>query len=73
MKKPEVPPVVEEITNKLKSIEKTSTEQSVLTLAPKKPNWDLKRDVEKKLEKLEKKTQHAIYELISMVFCLCRI
>jgi coiled-coil domain-containing protein 12 len=33
-------------------------------LAPKKPNWDLKRDVEKKLEKLDRKTQRAIYEVI---------
>jgi coiled-coil domain-containing protein 12 len=33
-------------------------------LAPKKPNWDLKRDVEKKLEKLDRRTQRAIYEII---------
>jgi coiled-coil domain-containing protein 12 len=33
-------------------------------LAPKKPNWDLKRDVEKKLEKLDRKTQRAVYEVI---------
>ena len=33
-------------------------------MAPKKPNWDLKRDVEKKLEKLERRTQRAIYEII---------
>lgn len=33
-------------------------------MAPKKPNWDLKRDVEKKLEKLDRKTQRAIYEII---------
>lgn len=33
-------------------------------LAPRKPDWDLKRDVAKKLEKLEKQTQRAIAELI---------
>ncbi|XP_033223816.1 coiled-coil domain-containing protein 12 [Belonocnema kinseyi] len=33
-------------------------------LAPRKPDWDLKRDVDKKLEKLEKRTQKAIAELI---------
>lgn len=33
-------------------------------MAPKKPNWDLKRDVEKKLEKLDRKTQRAVYEVI---------
>lgn len=33
-------------------------------LAPRKLDWDLKRDVTKKLEKLEKRTQRAIAELI---------
>lgn len=33
-------------------------------LAPRKPDWDLKRDVAKKLDKLEKRTQRAIVELI---------
>ena len=33
-------------------------------LAPRKIDWDLKRDVEKKLDKLERKTQRVIAELI---------
>ena len=33
-------------------------------MAPKKPNWDLKRDLEPKLEKLERKTAVAIAEMI---------
>ncbi|CAF0809647.1 unnamed protein product [Didymodactylos carnosus] len=33
------------------------------TLAPRKPDWDLKRDVEKKLKRLEKRTTRAIAEL----------
>lgn len=33
-------------------------------LAPRKPDWDLKRDIAKKLEKLERRTQRAIAELI---------
>lgn len=33
-------------------------------LAPRKPDWDLKRDIAPKLERLEKKTQKAIAELI---------
>ena len=33
-------------------------------LAPRKPDWDLKRDIQKKLDKLEKRTQHAIAEII---------
>ena len=33
-------------------------------MAPRKPDWDLKRDSAKKLEKLERRTQRAIAELI---------
>lgn len=36
----------------------------ISSLAPRKPDWDLKRDVSKKLEKLERRTQKAIAELI---------
>ncbi|XP_076774092.1 uncharacterized protein LOC117693684 isoform X2 [Arvicanthis niloticus] len=39
-------------------------EVDLANLAPWKPDWDLKRDVAKKLEKLEKQTQSAIAELI---------
>ncbi|XP_010219525.1 PREDICTED: coiled-coil domain-containing protein 12 [Tinamus guttatus] len=39
-------------------------ECDLANLAPRKPDWDLKRDVAKKLEKLEKRTQRAIAELI---------
>jgi len=38
-------------------------------LAPRKPDWDLKRDISKKLEKLERRTQRTIAELIRK-FCL---
>ncbi|RZB49881.1 cwf18 and/or RRM 1 domain containing protein [Asbolus verrucosus] len=36
----------------------------ISTLAPRQPDWDLKRDVEKKLEKLARRTQKAMAELI---------
>ncbi|KAF6018552.1 CCDC12 [Bugula neritina] len=39
-------------------------EVDLASLAPRKPDWDLRRDVAKKLEKLEKRTQRAIAELI---------
>ncbi|XP_046846487.1 coiled-coil domain-containing protein 12-like [Xenia sp. Carnegie-2017] len=39
-------------------------EVDLSNLAPRKPDWDLKRDVAKKLEKLERRTQRAIIELI---------
>ncbi|KAG9318578.1 cwf18 pre-mRNA splicing factor-domain-containing protein [Chiua virens] len=40
-------------------------ELDVFNIAPKRPNWDLKRETEKKLAKLERKTQEAIHTLIS--------
>jgi coiled-coil domain-containing protein 12 len=42
----------------------TDKEEVRLDIAPKKPNWDLKRDITKKLEKLERRTQQAIVEMI---------
>ena len=41
-----------------------SSQISVTAIAPKKVNWDLKRDIAKKLNKLEKRTQKAIVELL---------
>lgn len=37
----------------------------MFNIAPKRPNWDLKRETEKKLARLERKTQEAIHTLIS--------
>lgn len=39
-------------------------EIDIQNLAPRKPDWDLKRDVAKKLEILERRTQRAIAEII---------
>eukprot|EP00262_Sarcandra_glabra_P007715 TRINITY_DN20623_c0_g1_i1.p1 TRINITY_DN20623_c0_g1~~TRINITY_DN20623_c0_g1_i1.p1 ORF type:complete len:152 (-),score=57.00 TRINITY_DN20623_c0_g1_i1:306-761(-) len=39
-------------------------EDPFVNIAPKKPNWDLRRDVQKKLEKLERRTQKAIIQLM---------
>lgn len=39
------------------------TEEVIAKVAPKKPNWDLRREIAGKLAKLEKKTQRAIAEL----------
>ncbi|XP_067021183.1 coiled-coil domain-containing protein 12-like [Acropora muricata] len=54
---------VQEHLEKAKA-EKVIEEVDLANLAPRKPDWDLKRDVAKKLEKLEKRTQKAIVELI---------
>ncbi|KAL0046664.1 hypothetical protein WJX82_006593 [Trebouxia sp. C0006] len=39
-------------------------EELLLSVAPKKPNWDLRRDVEPKLAKLERRTQRAMIQLM---------
>ncbi|KAF8627727.1 hypothetical protein AX15_004271 [Amanita polypyramis BW_CC] len=39
-------------------------ELDVFNIAPKRPNWDLKREMGKKLTKLERKTQEAVHGLI---------
>ncbi|XP_048730639.1 coiled-coil domain-containing protein 12-like [Ostrea edulis] len=67
-KLPQVKP--SDVTDKIKSHLEAATEDTgieevdLINLAPRKPDWDLKRDVAKKLEKLERKTQRAIAELI---------
>ena len=38
--------------------------QDLFNIAPKRPNWDLKRELDKKLAKLERKTQESIHTLI---------
>ncbi|KAJ6841256.1 coiled-coil domain-containing protein 12 [Iris pallida] len=39
-------------------------EDPFVNIAPKKPNWDLRRDVQKRLDKLERRTMKAIYQLM---------
>ncbi|KAI4326447.1 hypothetical protein MLD38_031762 [Melastoma candidum] len=34
-----------------------------INIAPKKPNWDLRRDIQKKLDKLERRTLKAMHKL----------
>ncbi|XP_068001914.1 coiled-coil domain-containing protein 12 [Melanerpes formicivorus] len=71
LKKRKVPqakpaPVEEKVKEQLEAAkpEPIIDEVDLTNLAPRKPDWDLKRDVAKKLEKLEKRTQRAIAELI---------
>ncbi|OWM62694.1 coiled-coil domain-containing protein 12 [Punica granatum] len=40
------------------------TKDPFVNIAPKKPNWDLRRDVQKKLDKLERRTQKAMYKIM---------
>lgn len=63
---PEASPISieEEIKDRIAAPEHLVKEVDLSSLAPRKPDWDLKRDVSKKLEKLEKRTKRAVAELI---------
>mmetsp|Transcript_9681 Transcript_9681/g.19012 ORF Transcript_9681/g.19012 Transcript_9681/m.19012 type:complete len:153 (+) Transcript_9681:65-523(+) len=52
------------IQRELRSHNEENGGTELLNIAPRKPNWDLKRDVAKKMEKLQRRTQLAIVELI---------
>ncbi|KAG8977454.1 hypothetical protein FRB90_008817, partial [Tulasnella sp. 427] len=44
--------------------ERRNQELDLFNIAPKRPNWDLKRNLEKKLSRLERKTAESIHLLI---------
>ncbi|KAJ7172219.1 mRNA splicing factor [Mycena filopes] len=44
--------------------ERRAQELDVFNIAPKRPNWDLKREMDKKLVKLQRRTQESIHTLI---------
>mmetsp|Transcript_50489 Transcript_50489/g.100477 ORF Transcript_50489/g.100477 Transcript_50489/m.100477 type:complete len:176 (+) Transcript_50489:85-612(+) len=46
------------------TIEAAEDQEAVLAIAPRKPNWDLKRDVERKMLVLQARTDRAIVQLI---------
>ncbi|XWS66187.1 hypothetical protein CRYUN_Cryun05aG0178500 [Craigia yunnanensis] len=60
------PPVLPKFDNPVAAAPPPSEDQEdpFVNIAPKKPNWDLRRDVQKKLDKLERRTQKAIYKLM---------
>merc|ERR1719498_2269152 len=45
-------------------IAQAQKDEALITIAPKRPNWDLKRDFEKKLATLSAKTDKAMVQLI---------
>ncbi|EMC97722.1 hypothetical protein BAUCODRAFT_463741 [Baudoinia panamericana UAMH 10762] len=53
-----------EIKNQAEEEEKADKPLDLFTLQPKKPNWDLKRDLERKLEILNVRTDNAIARLV---------
>ena len=46
------------------SLSKDALPSTTDMLAPKKVNWDLKRDIQEKVEKLDRHTQRAIIQLL---------
>ncbi|KAJ8461863.1 hypothetical protein ONZ45_g18143 [Pleurotus djamor] len=44
--------------------ERRAQELDVFNIAPKRANWDLKREMDKKLARLERRTQESIHTLI---------
>ena len=55
---------IEAITENDKSKTEDVTQVDLFSLQPKRPNWDLKRDMEKKLERLKPRTDAAIAKLV---------
>nr|POE73439.1 coiled-coil domain-containing protein 12 [Quercus suber] len=59
------PPVLPKFEDPIAAAPLPSAEEDpFVNIAPKKPNWDLRRDVQKKLDKLERRTQKALYKLM---------
>lgn len=63
VEKPAVP-TVEEQVGSAEILHNDATQEPLLNLAPKKANWDLKRDIEPQMKKLRAATDRAIIELI---------
>ncbi|XP_023520254.1 coiled-coil domain-containing protein 12-like [Cucurbita pepo subsp. pepo] len=59
-----VPPVLPKFEDPVATEPPQLKEDPFVNIAPKKPNWDLRRDVQKKLDKLERRTQKALYKLM---------
>ncbi|CAN6584700.1 unnamed protein product [Malus baccata var. baccata] len=61
-----VPPVLPKFEDPVAAVPPLSEkkEDPFVNIAPKKPNWELRRDVQKRLDKLEKRTQKAMLKLM---------
>lgn len=58
-------PAFEEVTVDLDAVIGRDAEEVLINVAPKKANWDLRRDIAGKLAKLERRTQRAMVELMA--------
>ncbi|CEL92884.1 unnamed protein product [Vitrella brassicaformis CCMP3155] len=65
MKRPVVDAIEKRIEEEIQEvIEAGQTEDALSRILPKKANWDLKRDVEKRLGQLKRKTDRAVLQII---------
>mmetsp|Transcript_142 Transcript_142/g.227 ORF Transcript_142/g.227 Transcript_142/m.227 type:complete len:126 (+) Transcript_142:76-453(+) len=60
---PAQPPKLEEPVIE-RQPDQAAQQELLVSVAPKKANWDLKRDVQPKLDKLERRTQRAIIAIM---------
>merc|ERR1711957_332766 len=57
--------VEQEIDSEIEDTLQAGEDQdAVLAIAPRKPNWDLKRDVERKMQLLQARTDRSVVQLI---------
>merc|ERR1712187_511259 len=57
--------IEDEVDNEIQeAIAAAEDQEAVLAIAPRKPNWDLKRDVERKMQVLQARTDRAVVQLI---------
>ena len=47
------------------AVHEDATQEPLLNLAPKRPNWDLKRDLEPQMKRLRSMTDRSIVQLIA--------
>ena len=62
--KPAVPDV-QTVVGTTEIVHTNAAEEPLLNLVPKRPNWDLKRDLEPQMKRLRKMTDKAILKLIA--------
>merc|ERR1712187_31680 len=59
--------IEDEVDNEIQeAIAAAEDQEAVLAIAPRKPNWDLKRDVERKMQVLQARTDRAVVRLIQL-------
>lgn len=61
---PPPPPTFQPLAPATPALLLESSEDPMVSIVPRKPNWDLRRDVAKRMEKLEKRTQRAMILLM---------